>query len=151
MTSVSPVAILGVAAIVGIGVGAVTANIEDRSAKGSTERQVFALCHTGGGTNCVVDGDTVWLDGVKIRIADIDAPETHPPRCQREAALGNRATLRLQQLLNDGAFSVEAADRDEDRYGRKLRIITRRGQSLGAMLVSEGLARSWSGARRLWC
>lgn len=85
--------------------------------------------------------DTIWLDGVKIRIADIDAPETHPPRCQIEAELGSKATLRLQQLLNAGAFTVETTDRDEDRYGRKLRVITRDGQSLGSMLVSEGLAR----------
>jgi hypothetical protein len=33
----------------------------------------FGFCHTGGGTNCVVDGDTIWLDGIKIRVADIDA------------------------------------------------------------------------------
>ena len=41
----------------------------------------FGLCHSGGGANCVVDGDTFWIDGTKIRIADIDAPETHPARC----------------------------------------------------------------------
>src|SRR3954462_5925571 len=28
----------------------------------------FGLCHTGGGTNCVVDGDTVWIGGEKIRV-----------------------------------------------------------------------------------
>ncbi len=154
MPFVSPSTFLGVAALVGIGMGAVVANIEDRSAQAQLQAPAstsFVLCHTGGGTNCVVDGDTIWLGGVKIRIADIDAPETHPPHCQSEAELGNRATLRLQQLLNAGAFMVEAADRDEDRYGRKLRVITRDGQSLGVMLVSEGLARPWGGARRSWC
>src|SRR5687767_13525428 len=30
-------------------------------------RASFGLCHTGGGRNCVVDGDTIWLEGVKIR------------------------------------------------------------------------------------
>ena len=34
----------------------------------------FGFCHTGGGYNCVVDGDTIWLKGQKIRVADIDAP-----------------------------------------------------------------------------
>src|SRR6185369_6931931 len=48
----------------------------------------FGNCYTGGGRNCVVDGDTFWMDGVKIRIADIDAPETHPPHCARERELG---------------------------------------------------------------
>ena len=49
----------------------------------------FAICHSGGGTNCVVDGDTAWIDGVKVRVADIDAPETHPSRCAHEADLGD--------------------------------------------------------------
>lgn len=114
--------------------------------------RTFSLCYRGGGTNCVVDGDTLWLDGTKIRIADIDTPETHPPRCTREAQLGRRATTRLQELVNQGAFSVEPADnRDTDRYGRKLRILTRRGESLGDILVREGLARPWEGSRRPWC
>jgi hypothetical protein len=54
--------------------------------------RTFGLCHTGGGQNCVVDGDTFWIDGMKIRVADIDAPETHPPRCPYEADVGDRAT-----------------------------------------------------------
>src|SRR5688572_20902271 len=54
-------------------------------------RASFGFCHTGGGTNCVVDGDTLWLGGQKIRVADIDAPETHGPRCAAEARLGAAA------------------------------------------------------------
>ncbi|CAN5446207.1 hypothetical protein BH09PSE4_BH09PSE4_23710 [soil metagenome] len=101
----------------------------------------FGLCHTGGGTDCVVDGDTFWMDGEKIRVADIDAPETHPARCALEQELGDRATIRLQQLLNAGPVTLGDADRDEDRYGRKLRIAMRGGESLGGMLVKEGLGR----------
>lgn len=111
----------------------------------------FGFCHSGGGRNCVVDGDTFWMDGEKIRVADIDAPETHPARCAREADLGARATRRLHALLNAGPVALETEDRDVDRYGRKLRIVTRDGASLGAVLVSEGLARRWEGGRRSWC
>ena len=114
-------------------------------------RARFGFCHSGGGTNCVVDGDTFWFAGQKYRIADIDAPETHPARCPAEAALGARSTKRLQQWLNDGAFALESIDRDADRYGRKLRIVTRDGNSAGAALVAEGLARPWEGNRRPWC
>ena len=60
-------------------------------------RASFGFCHTGGGTNCVVDGDTIWLGGEKIRVADIDAPETHPPKCAEEARLGEAATRRLRR------------------------------------------------------
>src|SRR5689334_370780 len=90
---------------------------------GETSPRDFGLCFTGGGIDCVVDGDTFWIDGEKIRIADIDAPETHPPRCPREAELGNAATRRLQALLNAGPVTLAVADRDTDRYGRKLRIV----------------------------
>lgn len=111
----------------------------------------FGSCHTGGGINCVVDGDTFWIDGEKIRVADIDAPETHPSRCPEEARLGNAATDRLQALLNAGPVTLAAADRDTDRYGRKLRVVMRGGQSLGEVLVQEGLARPWVGHREPWC
>jgi hypothetical protein len=57
-----------------------------------TIRASFGFCHSGGGTNCVVDGDTIWLGGEKIRVADIDAPETHEPRCAAERKLGDQAT-----------------------------------------------------------
>ncbi|WP_397586963.1 thermonuclease family protein [Sphingobium fuliginis] len=111
----------------------------------------FGFCHVGGGVNCVVDGDTFWFHGEKVQVMDIDAPETHGPRCAEEAALGARATQRLQQLMNAGPFSLESGDRETDRYGRALRVVTRGGQSIGEMLVSEGLAREWDGARHPWC
>src|SRR5687767_13991603 len=47
------------------------------ASSGEGIRASFSLCHTGGGYNCVVDGDTIWLQGQTIRIAGIDAPETH--------------------------------------------------------------------------
>jgi endonuclease YncB( thermonuclease family) len=123
----------------------------DAAATGDTLSARFGLCHSGGGTNCVVDGDTFWFAGEKYRIADIDTPETHPARCAEEAALGEAATGRLREWLNDGAFSLESAGRDADRYGRKLRVPTRDGESVGSVLVDEGLARPWEGRRRPWC
>nr|WP_316724613.1 thermonuclease family protein [Sphingobium sp. KCTC 72723] len=111
----------------------------------------FGFCHSGGGSNCVVDGDTFWFRGDKYRIADIDTPETHGPRCEAEGVLGARATQQLQTLLNAGPFSLASGDRDSDRYGRALRVVTRKGQSIGEQLVAEGLARSWDGARHPWC
>ena len=87
-----------------------------------------------------------------IRIEDIDAPETHKSKCASEAALGEQAKLRLLELMNEGPFDlVYTGGRDEDKYGRKLRVIERNGQSLGGMLVAEGLARPWEGRRRSWC
>jgi len=119
--------------------------------KGAALSGKFTICHTGGGVNCVVDGDTAWIRGIKVRIADIDAPETHPPRCDEEARLGARATERLADLMNTGPFEVVVNGRAEDRYGRQLRVLMRDGRSLGGQLVDEGLARRWEGSRRPWC
>lgn len=111
----------------------------------------FELCGVTRRT-CVVDGDTFWLEGEKIRIADIDTPEISEPKCDSEYQLGMKATHRLRDLLNEGAFEVRPiGNRDEDRFGRKLRIVVRSGRSLGDQLVSEGLARTWSGRREPWC
>ena len=118
---------------------------------GTSGRMAFDYCHVGGGYNCVVDGDTIWLRGQKIRIADIDAPETHDYRCPSEQELGNRATKRLHALLEGGSITLEPIDRDEDRYGRKLRRVLVDGRNVGDTLVSEGLAREYGAGRQPWC
>jgi endonuclease YncB( thermonuclease family) len=114
-------------------------------------RAHFPACFSGGGHNCVVDGDTIWLEGQKVRIADIDTPETHEPKCASEKALGDRAAVRLQELLNSGSVTLHAIERDEDRYGRKLRIVLVDGVSVGDTLVAEGLARWYGAGRKPWC
>jgi endonuclease YncB( thermonuclease family) len=117
----------------------------------STARR-FSMCSGGHRVTCVVDGDTLWIDGVKIRIADINAPEVGKPLCAYEKQLGDKATRRLLQLVNIGPFEVlPSGDRDEDRYGRKLRVLVRGGRSLGDVLVAEGLAKTWIGHKEPWC
>lgn len=119
-----------------------------------SDREVaqFGRCGGWGGRqNCVIDGDTFRYQGQKIRVADINTPETNDPQCAAEAELGAKATARFQQLLNAGPFTLEPIDRSHDQYGRALFVVTREGESLGAALVSEGLAEEWRGFRREWC
>ncbi|MEP3051815.1 MAG: thermonuclease family protein [Erythrobacter sp.] len=118
-----------------------------------TQQAYFPICSGARRVTCVVDGDTIWLRGTKIRIADIDTPEVSRPACPREAQLGARATQRLQALLNLGPFSLapNPSGRTTDRYGRSLMVLMRGGASLGQHLVREGLAHRWNGARRGWC
>lgn len=119
--------------------------------KPDTLEATFTLCDGPIRVNCVVDGDTFWFKGDKIRIADIDAPEISSPHCKDEKQAGEVARDRLLTLLNAGAFSLESGWRNSDRYGRKLRTVTRDYQSLGEALVEEGLARRWDEPRRDWC
>jgi micrococcal nuclease len=155
---VSPGAMLVLLAILG-GVGylalansGATSSNSHQNVKSIWKSERFAACGYLSRTNCVIDGDTFLLDGEKIRIADIDAPETGGAQCGAEAELGARATRRLRDLLNEGPFELRNYEsRDRDRYGRKLRIVVRNGTSIGDRLVAEGLARRWTGRRMPWC
>jgi endonuclease YncB( thermonuclease family) len=112
---------------------------------------VFTICGDAPRQTCVVDGDTIWLAGEKVRIADINAPETAQAACPAERARGEAARARLLALLNSGSFILENGPRSHDRYGRRLATLTRDGQSLGSILVAEGLAEPWRGKRSDWC
>lgn len=123
---------LAAAIAVGLGIGAI--GMTTPSALGSSSAPVtgsFGFCHVGGGTNCVVDGDTFYIGGDKVRIAGVDAPETHDYRCASELALGRQATEKLQAMLNSGAVTMTSIDRDRDRYGRLLRNVAVEGQDVG--------------------
>ncbi|WP_370180257.1 thermonuclease family protein [Alteriqipengyuania sp.] len=144
-------AILFADGLPGAGAVAVGATASQRPAKLVTAN--FARCIGARRITCVVDGDTIWLEGTKIRIADIDAPEISRPACEAERIAGERATARLTRWLNEGAFEVlpNPDGRDADRYGRKLRVLSRDGSSAVDALVAEGVAGKWGGARVRWC
>lgn len=116
-----------------------------------TLRAEFGFCHEGGGTNCVVDGDTFWAGGKKVRIAGIEAPETHEPRCAEELLRGKAATRKLQDLLNSGAVTLTADDRGEDQHGRLLRHVSVNNEDVGRTLIRLGLAREYAGSKMSWC
>ncbi len=112
----------------------------------------FTLCQSSHANDCVIDGDTISFHGQRIRMIDYDAPEISEPHCASEAALGHRAKLRLLELLNSGVVDIRTqGSRDEDRYGRKLRLVLVDGRSVGDTLIAEGLAWPWQGRRHAWC
>ena len=48
-------------------------------------------------------------------------------------------------------MTLQSIDRDEDSYGRKLRLVMVNGTSVGDTLVSEGLARYYEGGKKPGC
>lgn len=131
--------------------GGVAAGLAYASVPGGTAAQPSADSQVDDPWAVVItDGDTFRYRGERIRIADIDAPEMRG-RCAYETELAGRATRRMDALLQAGPFEMRTLDRDEDRYGRKLRVVVRDGRSLGDQLMAEGLARTWSGRREPWC
>ncbi|WFS69555.1 thermonuclease family protein (plasmid) [Agrobacterium leguminum] len=97
------------------------------------------------------DGDTFRIgsrDGESVRIFNIDAPEIEG-KCRYESDLAQQSKLRLASLLKGGKIEIQR--QDTDRYGRTLASVRVNGHDAGDMLVSEGLARTWSGRREPWC
>ncbi|WP_345167347.1 thermonuclease family protein [Sphingomonas daechungensis] len=120
--------------------------------------ETFSRCGPGRSHACVIDGDTFKLGQRKVRIIGIDAPETHEPNCPEEARLGEQATAKLRQLLNQGPFEMIApVYGKQDRYGRDLRTIRRTlpngtEQSIADDMRESGLAHRYlGGIKPGWC
>jgi endonuclease YncB( thermonuclease family) len=110
----------------------------------------FGFCGEGTHFNCVVDGNTFWVRGAKIRIADIETPDIDPPACPEAKNRGTAAKLRLLALLNQGAFTLQPSASDADKEGLKFRTLYRQGRSIGMEMVGEGLAQP-AGSHKSWC
>lgn len=102
--------------------------------------------------SCVVDGDTIWHRGVKMRLLDIDAPETSGAECSQERAIGKQATRRLQQLMGRGYRIQDGGKKDRTSDRRSLvRVILPDGRDAGEVLINEGLAQPWPNKGNIWC
>lgn len=101
----------------------------------------------------VTDGDTFRLEsGERIRIARIDAPETHrdQAKCAGEVALGMRAKDQATALLAGRDVSFHRVGRS---YARTVATVVLEGHDLGAELVRRGIAAWWPRGRPKpdWC
>lgn len=94
---------------------------------------------TGQGT--AVDGDTLRLDGKRVRLLGLDAPEL-AQTCRNDSgadwSCGTAAQALMRQLLQQGVTSC--APEGRDRYGRVLAHCAVAGQDVGAAVVTAGLA-----------
>ena len=101
----------------------------------------------------VTDGDTFRLvGGERIRIAGIDAPETHrdQTRCAGEVTLGLRAKDRATALLAGRDVTFHRVGRS---YNRTVATVILDGHDLGTELVRIGVAARWPRGRPkpVWC
>lgn len=109
----------------------------------------------------VIDGDTFGATvmvsddinvPVRVRISNIDAPELHG-KCASEIQMANDARRRLEQILPCGAM-VELSEIKDDKYLGRIDafVATDMINDVGAVMVSEHLARPYDGGRRTsWC
>lgn len=90
----------------------------------------------------VIDGDTIELaSGRRVRLVQIDAPESNEGECW-----GREATGDLRALLPEGTRVGLARDAqldDVDRFGRLLRYVFRGETNVNLALVRRGAASVW--------
>ena len=88
----------------------------------------------------VIDGDTLDVGGVRIRLHGIDAPESKQS-CRtggQRWSCGREATRALAGRI--GGRSVACEERDQDRYGRVVAVCSLSGTDLNGWMVAQGWA-----------
>src|SRR3954471_10871881 len=86
------------------------------------------------------DGDTITLEGQRIRLSGIDAPE-YNQTCEKGGATypcGRAAREALVRLAGGGA--IDCAGWERDRYDRLLAVCRSGGIDLNRRLVEDGWA-----------
>jgi endonuclease YncB( thermonuclease family) len=95
------------------------------------------------GLATVIDGDTIEIRGMRIRLFGIDAPEDGQfcTRGGRPWLCGSEAALQLDSFVKH--FEVICDAQDRDRYGRLVAICRTSRGDIGEWIVSKGLALDW--------
>jgi endonuclease YncB( thermonuclease family) len=101
----------------------------------------------------VIDGDTIRANGDVFRLVGYDTPEKGSlAKCPAERKLADQATSRLRQIvarddlrLDRVACACPPGTEGTHRcnYGRLCGKLTASGRDVGAILIGEGLARSY--------
>lgn len=99
-----------------------------------------ALADTSGPAR-VIDGDTIHIGDVRVRLLGVDAPEGKQS-CERDGVTwlcGQEAGRALRELV--GGQDLNCVEHDLDRYKRSVSVCTLPdGTDIGAWMVSNGHA-----------
>ena len=95
------------------------------------------------GRALVIDGDTIEVGSVRIRLFGLDAPESAQTCLEgsRHWPCGEQATRALVGRIDGRSIACE--ERDQDRYGRIVAVCRYGGQDVNAWLVREGWAMAY--------
>ncbi len=97
------------------------------------------------GRASVIDGDTIEIHGLRIRLNGIDAPESRQlclDAAGKEYRCGQKAALALADYiaLHQPVTCIEV---DRDRYKRSVAVCTAGGADLADWMVRQGHALDW--------
>ena len=109
------------------------------------------------------DGDSGRIDGMKFRLANVDAPETGGvgarggAKCEAERVIGYDAKAFMVELTRE-ADLVITSNSGPDRYGREVITLSANGQDVARAGIAAGHLGEWphKGRRALtkkpdWC
>ena len=101
----------------------------------------------------IIDGDSIRTGKQADRLVGFNTPESGDnARCERERALGAKATQRLRELVAGGQLDLRrvpcACSRGTEgtgqcNYGRLCGTLKIHGQDVGTILIAEGLAQRY--------
>lgn len=94
------------------------------------------------------DGDSGRIDGIKFRLANVDAPETGSlkqrggAKCELEREKGYEAKAYSVALTKNGTVKVER-DYGYDRYQRLIVDLSVDGVNVGERAIADGILKPW--------
>lgn len=133
--------------IVVIGIAVATVFRDDPDAEARARH--FGQCYNAFGPNCVIDANTIRVQGETVRIAGAIAPQVQGARCDAERSRGIDAAVRLADLLNSGKVTLGPVSTDPQ--GREVRTVEVNGRDVGEAMVAKGMARRADNTGRGWC
>lgn len=96
-----------------------------------------------------IDGDTLWVEGQRVRVVGVDTPEIQC-QCESECRAAWAAKRFVQETLDRGTVTIERTG--TDKYRRTLARVYVNGQDLAQLIIAAGHGRAYHGERRLsWC
>lgn len=100
-----------------------------------------APADTVSGPATVIDGDTIIINRIHVRIFGIDAPETEQTCTDDQDRRYNCGLLAADVMTEETAGAVVSCYRvATDQYGRMIGVCASRGRDLADVMVRRGYA-----------
>lgn len=104
----------------------------------------------------VIDGDTIEVCNVsgpeRIRIANLDAPESYRPACSKEKFAGIAAKQAAIQFFVRPIVNLEINRHSKDRYGRSVADVSVNGKDFRQHMIVAGHGVEWKfNEKHDWC